>query len=278
MKREDVVETISNLKGETGHKKIIEVYNQQEELPRGYKMQMDDAWCAATVSAVFLINGYGDISECSCPAMIAKAKKLGIWVEDDAYKPMPGDIIMYDWQDNGKGDNQNNPDHVGIVIASSEDSITVREGNYSKTLKNRTIPIDAKYVRGFIVPPYDTEATDTLEGDLSHDTVSEDKLSTEEPKAEEKPHSEPERYSVGKTYTVRVRTSLNVRKGAGKSYGLVGYANLTSDGKNHAYANGALKNGTRVTCLEVKEVKDTVWIRIPSGWICGVDGDKVYVV
>lgn len=86
-------------------------------------------------------------------------------------------------------------------------------------------------------------------------------------------------YTIGEVYTVNVRSALNVRTGAGTIYPLVGYANLTSDGKLHAYSSGALKNGTRVTCLEVKKISDKeIWIKIPSGWICAVSGDKRYVV
>ena len=86
-------------------------------------------------------------------------------------------------------------------------------------------------------------------------------------------------YEVGKVYTVNVKTALNVRKGAGKGYGLVGYAGLTEDGKKHAYPNGALKNGTRVTVVAVKEISPTdIWVKIPSGWICAVDGDRKFVI
>lgn len=99
---------------------------------------------------------------------------------------------------------------------------------------------------------------------------------TGKPKEDVKPESY---YKVGNTYTVDVRSALNVRSGAGKDKPLVGYNNLTSDGKQHAYLSGALMNGTKVTCLEVKEFspKD-IWIKIPSGWICAVDGNKRFVV
>ena len=36
---------------------------------------------------------------------IEKAQAMGIWQENDAYVPQIGDIIMYDWDDNGNGDN-----------------------------------------------------------------------------------------------------------------------------------------------------------------------------
>lgn len=85
-------------------------------------------------------------------------------------------------------------------------------------------------------------------------------------------------FEIGKVYTVCVRSALNVRKGPGKNYDLVGYANLTADGKRHAYLTGALKNGTRVTVLEERVVSnDNVWVRIPSGWICAIDNGRILV-
>ena len=154
MKREDVVKTINNLKGEEGHQKVLSVYNAQKPLPRGYKVKTTDAWCATTVSAVFLMNGYSDISECSCPQMIEKAKAKGIWVEDDAYTPKLGDVIMYDWQDTGYGDNVGVADHVGMVESVEGNRFVVIEGNRNDSVSRRTMDINGLYIRGYIVPKF----------------------------------------------------------------------------------------------------------------------------
>ena len=161
MKRTDVVNTVNALQGEAGHKKVLEVYNSQQLIPRGYKLKYSDAWCAATVSAVMIMNGYSYISECSCSYMIEKAKKLGIWVENDAYKPSCGDIIMYDWQDTGIGDNKGVPDHTGIIVdvAVAGNTIYVREGNKSGTIGNRVMRVNGSNIRGYIVPPYDKDGS-----------------------------------------------------------------------------------------------------------------------
>lgn len=84
-------------------------------------------------------------------------------------------------------------------------------------------------------------------------------------------------YIVGRVYTVHVGSALNVRKGPGTNYGLVGYGNLTSDAKKHANAFGALRDGTRVTCKGIRFVGNSVWMQIPSGWICAISGKSVYV-
>lgn len=141
------------------HKKIIDIYNTIKPLPRGYKMTYTAAWCAATISALAVACKSTDIIplECSCTRMIEKAKAMGIWVENDAYKPTAGDIMMYDWDDSGKGENTSGPDHVGIVEKISGSTITVIEGNYSNAVKRRTILVNGRYIRGYIVPKYEAE-------------------------------------------------------------------------------------------------------------------------
>lgn len=141
------------------HKKIIDIYNTINPLPRGYKVTYKDAWCAATISALAVVCKATDIipQECSCLRMIDKAKSMGIWVESDAHKPAPGDIMMYDWDDSGSGDNKNNPDHVGIVEKISGNTITVIEGNYSNAVKRRSVLVNGRYIRGYIVPKYAEE-------------------------------------------------------------------------------------------------------------------------
>jgi hypothetical protein len=89
--------------------------------------------------------------------MIALLSNIGSFVENDAYVPKPGDILFYDWDDSGLGDNKNGPDHVGIVEKVSGNTITVIEGNYSQSVKRRNIAVNGKYIRGYGVPKYDEE-------------------------------------------------------------------------------------------------------------------------
>ena len=91
--------------------------------------------------------------------MIAAFKRMGRWQESDAYRPAPGDCIFYDWQDSGKGDNTGAPDHVGMVERISGEVITVIEGNYSDSVKRRTIPVNGRYVRGYGLPDYASMTT-----------------------------------------------------------------------------------------------------------------------
>lgn len=152
--------------GDGSHKAIIDVYNSHKPLARGYKVTYTDHWCAATVSAVAIKLGYTDIipTECSCTKMIELFKKLGSWVEDDSRTPNPGDIIFYDWEDSGEGDNKGAPNHVGIVEKVANGVITVIEGNHDGTdadkidgVERREIKVNGKYIRGYGVPKYDAE-------------------------------------------------------------------------------------------------------------------------
>lgn len=149
---------------DNSHLEIVNTYNMQSPLPSGYALKPTDAWCAAFATTVYFLLGYSDIfpSECSCNRMIAKAKEMGIWVEQDNYVPKLADCIMYDWQDNGVGDNVGNADHVGIVTFVDEAAgyMVVTEGNYSNSVKKRTININGKYIRGFITPKFTTDGAD----------------------------------------------------------------------------------------------------------------------
>lgn len=141
------------------HRQIIDVYNSHKPLARGYKVKYTDAWCATFVSAVAVKLGYTDVipTECSCPKMIDLFKRLGAWDENDARTPNPGDILFYDWDDNGAGDNRGGSDHVGIVEKVDGNTITIIEGNYSNSVKRRTLSVNGRYIRGYGVPKYDVE-------------------------------------------------------------------------------------------------------------------------
>lgn len=137
-------------------KEIIDLYNSYKPLPVGYMVKYSDEWCATYVSAVFIKAGLADIGfpECSCERMINLYKAAGRWKETDSYVPNIGDVVMYDWQDSGVGDNVGWADHVGIVAAVSGNNITVIEGNRSEAVGYREIKVDAKYIRGYCLPDY----------------------------------------------------------------------------------------------------------------------------
>lgn len=152
------------VRGSLGHRAILKVFNDSGLYPR-YKMTVNDAWCATTVSAAMIdckLTSIFPCISCSCNEMISKAKTAGIWVENDAYVPKTGDIIMYDWDDKGTGDCTGVADHVGLVVSVANRSIIkVIEGNMGNDSKvgYRYVKLDGRYIRGFIAPNYKSLTT-----------------------------------------------------------------------------------------------------------------------
>ena len=154
---------IGKKESDGSHKEIIDLYNSNKPLARGYKVKYSDNWCATFVSAVAIACDATSIipTECGCEKMIELFKKLGSWIEDENRTPNPGDIIFYDWNDNGKGDDKGWSDHVGIIETVKDGKITVIEGNYNEKVAKRTIAVNAKTIRGYAVPKYDLEPVET---------------------------------------------------------------------------------------------------------------------
>ncbi len=159
-----VVDTVNSWIGKKesdgSYKSIIDEYNKVGPFPRNTKMAYGWAWCACTWSAIAKKLGYTDIMpiEISCYYIIEAAKKMGVWIEADNTVPKPGYAVIYDWDDTGAGDNTGNPDHIGTVVEvyPSAGYFVVTEGNYSNSVKKRTVSINGRYIRGFIAPKYDS--------------------------------------------------------------------------------------------------------------------------
>lgn len=87
------------------------------------------------------------------------------------------------------------------------------------------------------------------------------------------------KFSKGVVYTTQV--ILKVRKEPSISAEQVQFENLTDNAKSHAFSSGTNKGclykGTHITCLDYKQVGNNLWIKIPSGWICGVFNGKEYI-
>lgn len=141
------------------YRAIIDLYNTQHPLPRGYKLQYDDEWCAATVTAAGIQAGLQNIifGECSCSRMVALYQQAGRWMEDDAYKPQIGDLVMYRWDDGANyaaTDNTSSPNHVGVVAEVNGRVLTIIEGNKGQKVATRSLFVNGRYIRGYCLPDY----------------------------------------------------------------------------------------------------------------------------
>ncbi len=85
-------------------------------------------------------------------------------------------------------------------------------------------------------------------------------------------------YIVGKVYTTT--SDLNIRE---QPFGSkMKFECITQNAKEHAffddYGNAILKKGTRVTCKAISKQTNSIWILIPSGWICARNSKDIYIV
>lgn len=157
-----------------GHKEIIDLYNTQRPLPRGYAVQYDDEWCATTVTAAGMAAGLSDIifGECSCSRMIDLYRAVGQWEERDDYVPDIGDIVMYYWKDGADyatTDCTGAPNHVGVVASKSGTVLTIIEGNKGEAVATRPLQINGRYIRGYCLPDYASKADDEEDDIVTYD-------------------------------------------------------------------------------------------------------------
>lgn len=159
-------------------KAIIDLYNTQRPLPRGYKVQYTDEWCATTVTAAGIKAGLSDIilGECSCSRMVELYKAAGRWEERDGYRPQIGDIIMYHWQDGSNyasTDCTAPPNHVGIVAEVAGNMLTIIEGNKGEAVATRKVAVNGRYIRGYCLPDYASKATKEDDDNMSYEKFCE---------------------------------------------------------------------------------------------------------
>src|SRR5699024_10970626 len=134
--------------GDGRHKDLINKYNAVKPLPVGYPMKVSDDWCAAFVTVI------GDLTkaskyigrECGVQRFVAIFKNKGIW--RGLAKPVPGDIVVFDWQKNGWAD------HIGFVEVVKGNTITTIEGNTSRCVARRTYSWNDWRVAGYARPKY----------------------------------------------------------------------------------------------------------------------------
>lgn len=109
----------------------------------GYSNRVE--WCACFVSWCAYQSGDLDISIPKFSAVkdgIQYYQDKGRW-KDKNYIPKTGDLIFFDWQQDGISD------HVGIVEKVDSDVIYTIEGNSNDQCKQNTYKINSSKIFGF---------------------------------------------------------------------------------------------------------------------------------
>ena len=147
-------------RGDKQHRDLVNTFNSVK--PHGEVGNYSCAWCAITWTALMIKLKMGQDKAAysyNCGTLITYSRKIGTWVENDAYVPLPGDGIIYYWGDSGRGDCTSGASHVGMVEEVSGGYITIIEGNKgSGYCGRRKILVNSRYIRGFMVPKYEGSA------------------------------------------------------------------------------------------------------------------------
>lgn len=140
------------------HLQILRDYNRLADteggLPRGHKAVQSDDWCAIFAAGQAHALGLTDAypMECSCSKIIEIAKKMGIWIENDSYIPVPGDWVLYAWKGLEGQENELAPNHIGTIYHSAGEIMLAVEGNKGDKVDTRALTVGDKRIRGFVHP------------------------------------------------------------------------------------------------------------------------------
>lgn len=109
------------------------------------------AWCACFVSWCANECGYIDTGVipkfAGCVVGVQWFKEHDQW-QPRTYTPKAGDIIFFDWEQDGE------TDHVGIVESVSDGYVHTVEGNTSNSCRERQYALNSSSIYGYGVPAY----------------------------------------------------------------------------------------------------------------------------
>jgi len=108
-------------------------------------------WCACFVSWVAEQCGYIDDGVIPrfawCPSGVQWFEERDGW-QDSGYTPRPGDIIFFDWEQDGECD------HVGIVESVADGKVNTIEGNSGDSCRRRSYDLGSVDIYGYGIPAY----------------------------------------------------------------------------------------------------------------------------
>lgn len=104
-------------------------------------------WCAMFVS--FCLN-YAEIPakyfprEANCAKWKSALKYVGAYEDDErSYEPQPGDLVFFNYED------ENVPQHVGIVVSVNADTMETIEGNSRKAVRRNSYELNDEVIVGY---------------------------------------------------------------------------------------------------------------------------------
>lgn len=118
---------------------IIDADGQQKgytRYGRWYGSEYAD-WCAMYVSFCLHYAGVPESTfpqEAGCGSWVRALQARGLYRAPGEYTPQSGDIVFFDWQQNGQ------PDHVGILEKADAGSLIVLEGNSGNSVRRNSYP------------------------------------------------------------------------------------------------------------------------------------------
>ena len=114
-----------------------------------YGFESHVEWCACFVSWCANECGYLEAGIlprfASCSGGVQWFRERGLW-QTGSYQPQPGDIIFFDWADDGQ---DGSPDHVGIVERVEDGIVYTIEGNSGDACKAKSYSIDHTEILGY---------------------------------------------------------------------------------------------------------------------------------
>ena len=158
----------------SGHRRIVDTYNGQNPLLVGYKLKIDDDWCAAFVTAMSILSGNYALTggECGVERFVRDVfQKKGIWL--GKVRPQAGDIIIFDWDANYWAD------HIGYVESVSGDTVYTIEGNSGSpsAVRRQAYTWNMWQIKGYDRPKWDDASPAPLSvGGKSIDAIAQEVL------------------------------------------------------------------------------------------------------
>lgn len=109
-------------------------------------------WCATFVSwcaneTDVLGSSIPKFASCSLQG-VPWFKQQGQWAKPKDITPVAGDVIFFDWEQDGR------PDHVGFVVGSDGSKVYTVEGNSRDMVRSKSYALNSNLIYGYGIPNY----------------------------------------------------------------------------------------------------------------------------